>query len=163
MTTEASLGPTASISPSSVLLSLDDFSSGSTFLSIPQELHAQVRGNWRTEGFVELAFNVIIGAEKVAQSASYVYVVNSLVSGPGPKGATATLQRRSPVVLVTSRGVFSWFYSTSNINLLSQPTGSSRDAELYLGKVSFVPVPEPSSVAMPVSCLLALAALRRRK
>ncbi|WP_145433049.1 PEP-CTERM sorting domain-containing protein [Lacipirellula limnantheis] len=46
---------------------------------------------------------------------------------------------------------------------ISQPTGSTRDADLYLGKVSFVPVPEPSSVAMSVSCLLALAALRRRK
>ena len=88
MTTTASLGPNASIFPSSASIPLDLLSaSDPTPVSLPNVFYMIISGNNQVSGTVELNLNLIAGSETVSKTAQCQYLIYSGVTSPGALGA----------------------------------------------------------------------------
>ena len=165
MTTATSLGPNASVFPSSTSIQLELLSpSVNTYTQLPNVLYSIVNGNNETSGVIDLNFNLIIGSETISKTAAHKYDVFSQISGPGAHGGTASMNLLSPTPIVFSSqmGVFTINYSTASANHLGRPPGWDGTVPLTVGLL-FSPVPEPSGLVLLFSGLSILGSGRRRQ
>jgi len=162
MTTAASLGPNASVFPSSTSIPLELLSPiARTYTTLPGVLYSVVSGNHETEGLIDLNFNLIIGSETVSKAAVHEYDVYSRISLPGARGATARLVLQTPIVFSSKLGTFTIDYSAAHSNMLGRPPGTGGSVPLTIG-VLFAPVPEPSGCVILFSGVAILCRRRRR-
>ena len=162
MTTNASLGSSARIHPSSTSIDLDLTSpSARTYATLPRVLFTRVVADDRTKGSIDLDFKLILASETVSRTAVAQYRTYSLVGQPGAPGATASLSSNTPIVFSSEAGTLTIDYLRASSNLLGQTFGASSYTPLTIG-VLFTPIPEPSSCVILLSSATMLYCRRRR-